>query len=192
VRIRARADDGTGQYRLTSNLAVDKRLGLHATQARLEGKHIDLDAQLVAGGHRAAELGLFNAGEDGQFLVAVGNLVEHDDGAGLGHCFDDQHAGHQRVAGKVALKERLIHGYILDGHQALAALELDDAVNQQKRVAVGKQSQDFLDIKGHSMAPKREGRSRPSLHGLYRKARPACLQRATASEIRILEHYSHL
>ena len=46
--------------------------------------------------------------------------------------------GMMRIAGKVALKKGLVHGHILDGYQALAALELDDSVNQQKRVAVGK------------------------------------------------------
>jgi hypothetical protein len=40
----------------------------------------------------------------------------------------------------MALEKRLVEGYILDGDQALAGLELDDAVNEQKRVAVGKQA----------------------------------------------------
>jgi hypothetical protein len=54
----------------------------------------------------------------------------------------------------VALKEGLVHGDILDRYQALAALELDNSVNQQKRVAVGKQAQDLLDVKCHSLAPE--------------------------------------
>jgi hypothetical protein len=37
----------------------------------------------------------------------------------------------------VALEKGLVEGYILDGYQALGALELDNSVNQQKRVAVG-------------------------------------------------------
>jgi hypothetical protein len=137
ARLRGPWDDLAGQRRLAGQLAVHEGLGLHAPHAGLEGQHVHLDAQLIAGRDRAAELGLVDAGKDRQLLFAVGNLAHHDDGAGLGHRLDHQHAGHDGIAGKVALKKRLVEGYILDGYQALAALELDDSVNQQKRVAVG-------------------------------------------------------
>ncbi len=147
-------DDLAGQRGLAGQLAVHIGLGLHAAQAALERQHFHLDAQLVAGRHRAAELGPLDAGEDHQLLVAVGNLGHHDDAAGLGHGLHHQHAGHDGIAGKVALEKRLVDGHILDGHQALGGLELDDPVDQQKRVAVGKKTQDLLDVKGHSLAPE--------------------------------------
>ena len=140
-----------GQRGLAGQLAFHKGVGFHASQAALERQHVHLDAQLISGHHRAAELGLLNARKDRQLLLAVRNLVHHDDGPGLCHRLNHQHAGHDRIVGKVALKKGLVHGHILDGYQALAALELNHSVDQQKRVAVRKQSQDLLDIKCHAV-----------------------------------------
>ncbi len=44
--------------------------------------------------------------------------------------------GHDGIAGKVAGEERLVHGHVLDRLDALAGHALDDAVDEQERVAV--------------------------------------------------------
>jgi len=139
-----------GERSLAGHLAVHRGLGFHAPQAALEGQHVHLDTQLISRSHRAAELGPLDAGKYRQLGFAVGDFAHHDDGAGLGHRLDHQHAGHDRIAGKVALKKRLVHGHVLDRDQPLAALKLDHSVDQQKRVAVGEQTQDLLDVECHA------------------------------------------
>ncbi len=78
------------------------------------------------------------------------------------------------IAGKVALEERLVDGHILDGHQALAALELDHSVDQQKRVTVRKEIQDFLDVKCHANLQRAAGVIATRPYRLYRSPRFAC------------------
>jgi hypothetical protein len=66
----------------------------------------------------------------------------------------------------VPLKKLLVDSDILDGHKPLGGLELNNPVDQQKRVAVGKKTQDCLDVKRHSLAPERSGRGRLRSSGL--------------------------
>jgi hypothetical protein len=56
----------------------------------------------------------------------------------------------------VALEKRLVHGHVLDGDHALPALELNNAVDQEKGVAVGQEIHDFLDGQRHSAAPREQ------------------------------------
>jgi len=139
-------DHHAGKGGLAGQFAVDVGLAFHAPGAGPERKHVDLEAQLVAGYNGAAKLGALNAGEDHQLFFAVGELGHDDDGAGLGHGFHHQHAGHDGKTGEVALEERLVDGHVLDGYHALGGLELDDAVEQQKRIAVGQEIHDLLDV----------------------------------------------
>ena len=57
--------------------------------------------------------------------------------AGLGQRLDDQDARHDRPARPVALEERLVDAHVLDRHDAPAGLELEHAVDEQERIAVG-------------------------------------------------------
>jgi hypothetical protein len=54
----------------------------------------------------------------------------------------------------VALEIRLVHGDILDGDDALGALEFHDAIDEKERVAVRQEIHDFLDREGHSVTPR--------------------------------------
>ena len=67
-----------------------------------------------------AEAGVFDAGEDHELGVAVGDLVEQERAAGLGDGFDHEDAGHDGVAGEVALEKLLVDGDVFDGDDALA------------------------------------------------------------------------
>jgi RecB family exonuclease len=55
----------------------------------------------------------------------------------------------------VALEERLVDGDVLDRHRALEAVELDDAVDQQERVAVRQQLEDLPDVEAGVARPLR-------------------------------------
>ncbi len=69
---------------------------------------------LIAGHNGAAKLGALNAGEEGEVFVTIGKLGEQQARTRLSHCFNHQHSGHDRIAGKVALKKRLIDGDIFN------------------------------------------------------------------------------
>ena len=71
--------------------------------------------------------------------------IEHGDGADLGDGFDDQHAWHDRVVREMALEKLVADRDVFDPDRAPAGFELDDAIDQQKRIAV---RNDLLNIGG--------------------------------------------
>ena len=73
-RARSRFRGTTWQVSVASqaSLPSTSALALHAAGAGPEGQHVHLDAQLVAGRYRAAELGPLNAGKDHQLLSRSG------------------------------------------------------------------------------------------------------------------------
>ena len=54
--------------------------------------------------------------------------------------------GHDRQAGKVPHKEWFVDRDVLDRHDPLFALELEHAVNQQKRIPVRQNLQNVVDV----------------------------------------------
>src|SRR6185503_7901489 len=78
----------------------------------------------------------FDTRKQNEFLIAILDLTQRQHGANLGQRFDNQHTGHHRRAGKVALKERLVDTHLLDADDSFARNELYDSVNEEKRVAV--------------------------------------------------------
>src|SRR5581483_5403899 len=58
----------------------------------------------------------------------------------------DENAGHDRIAGEVSHEVRLVRGDVLDGDNALLALDLDHAINQEKRIAMRQNRLDFGDV----------------------------------------------
>ncbi len=68
----------------------------------------------------------------------------------LCHRLDDQYTGHDGVPGEMAIKERLIAGHVLVGHNRFTQLQLGDPVYQQKRVAMGKVFTNFVYIHYHA------------------------------------------
>jgi hypothetical protein len=130
-------DHLAGERGFAGQLALDRGAAGDAPGARTERQHIHLDAQLVSRRDRPAEFGPLDAGENHQLFFPVGDLGQHDHPAGLGHRLHHQNAGHDGIAGEMALKERLVDGDIFDRHQPPGRLEFDDPVDEQKRVAVG-------------------------------------------------------
>ena len=64
----------------------------------------------------------------------------------LRHALDQQHAGKDRLAGEMPGELRLVERDVLDADAGVVAVDLDDAVDQQERVAVRQQLQDLLDV----------------------------------------------
>src|SRR3546814_1071775 len=74
----------------------------------------DVNFQGVARHHRLAETRLVDRHEVYDLAVRfIPEGVHHQGGGGLRHRLDDQHAGHHRLGGKVALEELLVDGDVL-------------------------------------------------------------------------------
>lgn len=66
--------------------------------------------------------------------------------ARLRHRFDDEYAGHNGQVGEMVAPELgFVYGYVFDGGQGFHRLEGGNAVELEKRVAVG---DEFLDVFG--------------------------------------------
>src|SRR5215469_5271648 len=139
-------DELAGDGCFGGDLAVDGADALHLDRAGAPVDDSDLDAELVAGDDGFAEAGFVDAGEDHELVVAVGDFGEQERTAGLRHGFDGHDAGHDGVVGEVAGELRLVGGDVFDGDDALLALHLDHAVDEQEGVAVREDGHDFDDV----------------------------------------------
>ena len=78
--------------------------------------------------------------------MAVFHFGEQQHRACLRHGFHHQHAGHDGIFRKMSLKERLVDGDIFNGDNALFAPDLNNAIEQQKGIAVRQNRHDLLDV----------------------------------------------
>src|ERR1043165_4589063 len=122
--------------RFGCELSVNFRLTAHPLDARADANGCDFDGQSVAGCDWAAKARVINAAEEDELFIAVFDLAQSIDRADLRHRFDDEHAGHDGRAGKMSLKEGFVDGDLLEADDALARHKLDDAINEQERIAV--------------------------------------------------------
>src|SRR5262249_8443026 len=83
--------------------------------------------------------------EQKQLAVAVFDVAQEEHRAALRHRFHDQHTRHDRRAGEMSLEELLVRGHVLDADDLLSFLELEDAVDEQHRVAMRKNFHDLVD-----------------------------------------------
>ena len=80
----------------------------------------------------------------------LGSGARGGDGRRLGERLDDEHAGHDRVAGEVPGEPPVVVPERADGHAAHARLAVDDLVDEQKRRAVRQQLEHLLVRELHS------------------------------------------
>src|SRR5690606_26619348 len=141
----------------------------------------DLEPQLVARHHRLAEARPVDADQIVGNL-AVGRIdggiaLEGKQGRRLRHGLDDEHARHYGVMRKMAFEERLVHGHVLDGHDAFARLHFKDPVDQQHRVSMRQAGHDFLDVEFHSfLSYRRHSHMRRQLLVVFFKGAQALAQ----------------
>ena len=64
---------------------------------------------------------------------------------GLRHAFDQKHAGHDRVPGKMSLEIGLVRRDVLDADGRAVAVHLDDAVDEEEWVAMRQKLEDGRD-----------------------------------------------
>ena len=122
-------DHPEGDLGVAGELAAmaDLRLGARKAGAFMHQGRGEL--QGVAGLHESAQLGLLEGGEERH--ARESGDADDEPARGLRHAFEQQHAGHQRKSGKMALEDRgsRRHGGLgADG--AGAKVELNDPIDQ--------------------------------------------------------------
>src|SRR5260370_12817442 len=128
--------DDAHEFTVGADLAVNFRFAPHTLNPRAKPQRGHFQDQGIAGNDWPPKTRFFDAGEQHEFLIAIGNLAQRQNGAALGEGFDDQHSGHDRGAGKVPLKKRFVVADLLDTDDALERFYLDDSIDQQKRIAM--------------------------------------------------------
>src|SRR6185436_19406311 len=97
----------------------------------------------IAGNHRAAEASFVDGHEiDERRLLEFLNMVHAQRARGLRHALDQKHARHDRIAGEVPLKVRLVRGDVLDAGGGAVPVHVDDAVDKEERIAMRQQLED--------------------------------------------------
>src|SRR5207249_1040329 len=115
------------------------------------GNKLYLGDERIPGYHRLSELGILYTAYHG-YLVFVDWHRKHQDASDLGHGFQNQHARHHRLSGKVAVKEVLVNGDVLQADRALSGLDLKDSVHEEHRVAVRQERAYLFNIQ-HGQPP---------------------------------------
>src|SRR5579863_3448838 len=133
-------------HTLAGEFAINVGFALQPSRGLPEGEDFDFDSQLIARNHRPPEPRALNSGKYQQLVVAIADFFEEQNGAGLRHRLNNQDARHDRISGKVPVEERLVDGDILDGDNALGALDLDYAIEQKHGIAMRQQFQNAANI----------------------------------------------
>src|SRR6266566_8912189 len=116
LELRLHVAHGRHELRLRYELAADTRFGRELEHAAHDVELHRLQHELIAEEHRPLEARVVDASEEKQRLGVVALAARHvgEDRRHLRHRLDDEHARHDRVAGKVALKKRLVQRHVLD------------------------------------------------------------------------------
>src|SRR5581483_7592442 len=100
--------------------------------------HLELEPDLVSGNDGAPELHVVERHEVHHLVIDIlaFEVAHQQHAAHLGHRFNDQHSGHDRMTRKMTLKKLLVDGDVLDPDDPVLPLDLDDAIHEQEWVPV--------------------------------------------------------
>jgi hypothetical protein len=146
--------DRSPLYHLRQHLSLRYDLALHGGDALHptgSAAHLDyfhFQPELISRANRFPELDPVEPHEVHHLGLGPFHGAHHQAAAGLGHGLYDQDAGHDRMAGEMALKERLVDRNVLEADYAGGALDFDDAIDEEKWVAMGERLEDAFDIHG--------------------------------------------
>jgi hypothetical protein len=133
-------------YLLVAYESVALHLGGGHSRYGTPTRNRDFHAQLVSGTDRLAKLRALDAGEDHHFFAAILNFGEEESATRLCDGLDDENSRHDRKAGKVSHEKRFVDGDVLDGDYPLAALQFEDAINQQQGITVRQNFENVVDV----------------------------------------------
>src|ERR1039458_6286114 len=132
---------------LCRNLAFHQRSRRHLAVITSAMHHLHFNSQLVAWHHGTAELGVLDSGKVDELIAfkLVRHLTVKQDAPHLCHGFQNEHSWHHGRARKMPLKELLVHGEVLQTHDAVWRLHLHNPVHEKERISVWKELHDFRD-----------------------------------------------
>ena len=132
------------------DLAVDLGNGLEDAETHLRADELAFDHKLIAGLNDALEARVVDAGKVEEAVLRidfVGDAGERNDGAGLSHRLDDEHARHDGHVREVSRELRFVGRHILDRHDGRQIVgKFDHPVDQKKGKAMRKHLHDFLNV----------------------------------------------
>ena len=128
---------------MTTVTAATARLDPQRLTPRREGY---FQPQPIAGDNAAPEFRIVDAAQIDALGRPQTGALDQQNSRHLGECFEHQHAGHQRRAGKMALEEIFAEGDVLDCDQAPARLVLDDRVDQMGRIPIAEAIEENGDV----------------------------------------------
>src|SRR5688572_23273274 len=144
--------------RLSSSVADHRRhlrfgnhLAIHpgdAARLRDLAAHLDdldLEHDLVTRLHRLSELDVVERHEVNDLRIRLLERAEEQHSSHLRHGLDDEYSGHDRMPGKMPLKERLVDRHVLDADHPLSFFDLENAIDEEKRISVRKHPHDLFD-----------------------------------------------
>ena len=106
---------------------------------------------MLAGNHRPPETRVIDSHEIEQLISPVGKFLQKQQSAGLGHGFNDQNTGHDRLSRKMALEETFVDAYVFDSHNALESLHFQDGVDHQERITMWQDFLDLISVQNHQL-----------------------------------------
>src|SRR4029079_3540390 len=126
-----RAHFGFGHY-FPLHLGHTLHLAHHATHLQ----QLQLESHLIARVHRTTPFDVVERGEIHDLLLRIGHGAHQEHPAHLRHRLDDQDTRHDRMSGEMPLKERLVDRHVLDAHDPLSRVDLDNAIDEQEWIPV--------------------------------------------------------
>src|SRR5713101_5220489 len=150
--------------------AVHASLTRHLAESSPPGNHRHFQAQLLSRHHRPPEPRVIHGHKIKQLLLPVRHLLQEQHASGLRQRLDDQDRGHDRLAGKMPLKIPFVDADVLDPHDPLSRLHLDDRVHHQEGRPVRQDLLYAVGVKYHSLSPPRRPVRRLPLRPVY----PVC------------------
>src|SRR5579883_578982 len=142
--------DGKHELGRDDELIVDAPFCAHPADITLVLGQVHFHHEPVPGNDGAAKF----AGVDPRQIRRLSRelaRLEDDAASQLRERFDHVDAGQERVAGKMSREDGLGRGDVLVAQGPHAGLELDDAIDQQNRIAVRQNLRDLPDVEFHAL-----------------------------------------
>src|SRR5258705_5075819 len=137
-----RVDDHGADLGFGRNQPVDLGFAVEPPGAATTAHLAHVIADLVAGNDGPAEFRAVDAHEVHELrLVGLARIVDAERARGLCQALDDEDPRHHREARKVALEEGLVYGHVLQADGGMVAIHVEDAIDEQKRIAMREQVQ---------------------------------------------------
>src|SRR5690606_15278646 len=95
----------------------------------------DMDLELITWDNGTTELCAIYGHEIHERRGIFPGRTDTDCTGCLRHRLDDQHAWHDRVRRKMSLEMRFVCRDVLDADRGIVAVDVDDAIDQQERIA---------------------------------------------------------